>query len=233
MSSPLLFRSVDPVSHGASGIRIDFPPLLGTRARRLKRVTDIVLASFLGIVALPFSLLAAAAIIIESGAPVLFAHQRLGRGRRPFQLWKFRTMVPDGDRVLAAYFAEHPYAALEWEHTRKLRDDPRVTRVGRFLRRTSLDELPQLWNVLKGEMSLVGPRPIIADEVAGYGSAYALYTQVTPGLTGLWQVSGRNDTSYRRRVELETRYIRHWTLVLDLLILLRTIPVVLTGKGAY
>jgi Undecaprenyl-phosphate galactose phosphotransferase WbaP len=233
MSSPLLIRSRVSIASDSSGVQIPFPSLLGKRAQRFKRLTDIFLALFLGLLALPFGLVAAAAIVIESGAPVFFTHQRLGRGRRTFRLWKFRTMVPDGEEVLAAYFAEHPGAALEWERTHKLREDPRITNVGRFLRRTSLDELPQLWNVLKGEMSLVGPRPIVTGEVAEYGSAYVLYAQVAPGLTGLWQVSGRNDTSYRHRVELETRYIRHWTPAMDLGILLRTIPVVLTGKGAY
>ena len=142
-------------------------------------------------------------------------------------------MVPDGADRLARYLALNPEAALEWELTHKLRSDPRITRIGTFLRRTSLDELPQLWNVLLGDMSIVGPRPIVESEIAKYGSAYALYAQVTPGLTGLWQVSGRNDTSYRRRVELEARYVRQWTVMLDLRILFQTIPVVLSGKGAY
>ena len=233
MSSPLLNRLRVPLASEPFGVRIPFPPLLGERARRVKRATDILLALVLLMVALPVGILAAFAIRVESGAPVFFAHERVGRGRRRFRLWKFRSMVPNGDQVLAAYFTDHPGASIEWAQTHKLRDDPRITKVGRLLRRTSLDELPQLWNVLMGDMSIVGPRPIVAAEVADYGSAYALYAQVTPGLTGLWQISGRNDTSYRRRVELETRYIRHWSLALDLRILLRTIPVVLMGKGAY
>jgi lipopolysaccharide/colanic/teichoic acid biosynthesis glycosyltransferase len=213
--------------------RIQFPVLLGAWAQLEKRIIDIGFASLLALIALPLCILIGFAILIESGRPVLFIHDRIGRGRRVFGLWKFRSMVLDSVEVMERYLANHPEAAVEWELTHKLKNDPRVTRVGRFLRRTSLDELPQLWNVLKGEMTLVGPRPIVAGEVAKYGSAYSLYARVAPGLTGLWQVSGRNDMSYRRRVELESRYIRDWTLALDLRILLRTIGVVLTGKGAY
>jgi len=142
-------------------------------------------------------------------------------------------MVPNSAEMLDRHLADSPEAALEWELAHKLRDDPRITTVGRFLRRPSLDELPQLWNVLRGDMSIVGPRPIVETEIPKYGSAYSLYSQVTPGLTGLWQVSGRNDTSYRRRVELESRYVKNWTIGMDLQILMRTIPVVLKGRGAY
>jgi lipopolysaccharide/colanic/teichoic acid biosynthesis glycosyltransferase len=142
-------------------------------------------------------------------------------------------MVMNGDQVLLQYLAQHPELALEWERNQKLKDDPRVTRIGKFLRRTSLDELPQLWNVLKGEMSLVGPRPIIQEEVARYGDRFSLYTQVYPGLTGLWQVSGRNDTSYDERVRLDTYYVRNWSLWLDIYLLARTAGVVLAGRGAY
>lgn len=224
-------RSISLQEPGA--VRIQFPALFGARAQRHKRVMDVAVALLLAFVAIPLGVLIGLAILIESGGPVLFAHRRIGRGRRPFRLWKFRSMVPDSAEVMERYFANNPEAAVEWELTHKLKDDPRVTRVGRFLRRTSFDELPQLWNVLRGEMSIVGPRPIVEGEVAKYGAAYSLYSQVAPGLTGLWQVSGRNDTSYRRRVELEARYVRHWTVALDFLILLRTIHVVLTGRGAY
>jgi len=127
----------------------------------------------------------------------------------------------------------HPQEALEWQLTRKLRSDPRVTRVGRLLRRTSLDELRQLWNVLRGDMSMVGPRPVVPEELQRYGRAASLYLRVKPGLTGLWQVSGRNDITYSRRVELDGQYIRDWSAGLDILILLRTVRVVLLGKGAY
>lgn len=142
-------------------------------------------------------------------------------------------MVKDADEVLKEYLEKHPELREEWERDQKLRSDPRVTRIGRILRQTSLDELPQLWNVLRGEMSLVGPRPIVQDEVIKYGEKFALYIKVKPGMTGLWQVSGRNDTTYQERVNLDTYYIRNWSLWLDLYILARTAWVVLTRKGAY
>jgi exopolysaccharide production protein ExoY len=219
--------------HEPGAVRIQFPVLLGSRSQFQKRIVDVLVASALLILALPVGIVIALAILIESPGSVFYAHERVGRGRRTFRLWKFRSMVPDNAAVLERHLAENPAAAVEWELNHKLKDDPRVTCVGRYLRRTSLDELPQLWNVLKGDMSMVGPRPIVLGEVAMYGPAFALYAQIAPGVTGLWQVSGRNDTSYRRRVELESRYIRHWNLAMDMRILLRTIPVVLTGKGAY
>jgi lipopolysaccharide/colanic/teichoic acid biosynthesis glycosyltransferase len=142
-------------------------------------------------------------------------------------------MVGDADALLERYLRQRPERASEWDRTHKLKDDPRVTRVGRFLRKTSLDELPQLWNVLRGDMSMVGPRPIVAAEAAKYGPAFGLYTQVLPGLTGLWQVSGRNDTQYSRRVELDCHYIRNWSAARDLAILFRTAGVIVRGRGAY
>jgi Undecaprenyl-phosphate galactose phosphotransferase WbaP len=194
---------------------------------------DVLFALLLGLIALPFGLLIAAAIRLESRGPALFAHTRIGKRSRRFRLWKFRSMVSNADEVLQTYLDQHPGYALEWRLAHKLRNDPRVTRVGRFLRKTSLDELPQLWNVLRGEMSLVGPRPIVEEEIAKYGPSVALYSQVLPGLTGLWQVSGRNDTTYRERVELDGRYIRAWTAALDLHVLMKTVRVVLRGHGAY
>ena len=207
--------------------------LLRARPQRFKRLFDVVFALLLCLIVLPLGLLIAGAIAFESGGPVLFAHTRIGRRTRRFRLWKFRSMVSDADEVLQTYLDQHPGHALEWRLAHKLRNDPRVTRVGRFLRRTSLDELPQLWNVLRGEMSLVGPRPIVEEEIAKYGPAVALYSQVLPGLTGLWQVSGRNDTTYRERVELDCRYIRAWTAMVDLRVLVKTVRVVLGGHGAY
>jgi Undecaprenyl-phosphate galactose phosphotransferase WbaP len=201
--------------------------------RLAKRMIDIFLSLALGIVTLPLMLLIVILIKLESRGPAFYRHTRIGRGQRKIDVWKFRSMVVNGDRVLFRYLARHPELALEWERNQKLRHDPRITGIGKFLRKTSLDELPQLWNVLKGEMSLVGPRPIIQEEVARYGDRFSLYTQVYPGLTGLWQVSGRNDTSYDQRVELDIYYVRNWSVWLDVYLLARTAGVVLAGRGAY
>ena len=207
--------------------------LLSGRSRGVKGFFDFVFAAALALAALPLGLLIALAIVTDSRGPVFFRHTRIGRGHRPFRLWKFRTMIVASDAAFQEYLERNPELAREWRLTHKLRHDPRVTRVGRFLRKTSLDELPQLWNVLRGDMSMVGPRPIVREEIPKYGPAFALYSQVSPGLTGLWQVSGRNDTHYHRRVELDGHYIRHWTPWLDGRILLRTVRVVLHGHGAY
>jgi lipopolysaccharide/colanic/teichoic acid biosynthesis glycosyltransferase len=141
-------------------------------------------------------------------------------------------MVVDSGRMFHEYLAKHPEAAYEWRCNHKLKNDVRITRLGRFLRRWSLDELPQMWNILKGDMSLVGPRPIVDDEILRYGDQFALYKQVIPGLTGLWQVSGRSDTTYPERVALDTYYIRNWSPWLDVYLLARTVEVVLKGQGA-
>jgi lipopolysaccharide/colanic/teichoic acid biosynthesis glycosyltransferase len=148
-------------------------------------------------------------------------------------VWKFRTMRVNSEQMLAGHLAKNPGAAEEWRRGQKLKNDPRVTRLGRILRKASLDELPQLVNVVRGEMSMVGPRPIVDSEIQKYGSAFALYRQVIPGLTGLWQVSGRNERSYDERVELDTYYVRNWSPWLDIYLLARTIKVVVTGYGAY
>ena len=171
-------------------------------------------------------------LIRRDGGTALFRHQRLGADGRMFACLKFRTMVSEADKVLAQLLATDPVAAMEWHATQKLRRDPRITGVGQFLRKSSLDELPQLINVLKGEMSLVGPRPIVQAEVARYGNKIHYYYQARPGLTGLWQVSGRSDTSYAQRVELDARYVAHWTFWRDIVIVLKTIPAVLLRKGA-
>jgi Undecaprenyl-phosphate galactose phosphotransferase WbaP len=201
--------------------------------RLAKRLIDNVVALALGIATLPLVLLIVILIKLESRGPVLYRHSRIGRGGSTIEVLKFRSMVVDGDWVLRQYLVQHPELALEWKRNQKLRNDPRVTRIGKFLRRTSLDELPQLWNVLKGEMSMVGPRPIVQSEVDRYGECFSLYTQVTPGLTGLWQVSRRNDTSYSERVEMDAYYVRNWSVWLDLYLVARTASVVLEGRGAY
>lgn len=207
---------------------------LHSRTNQLfKRSLDLFGAIVGGLLISPFLLVLAIAIYIDSPGPILFGHRRLGQGNKPFKVWKFRTMVPNAQALLNQYLASHPELRAEWEATHKLHNDPRVTRVGKLLRKYSLDELPQLWNVLVGEMSLVGPRPIVNDEVAKYGDAYALYSMVKPGMTGYWQVSGRSDTDYDERVALDSFYVRNWSVWLDLDILARTVMVVLRGKGAY
>ena len=170
---------------------------------------------------------------LESPGPIFYGHRRVGRAYSTFLTWKIRTMQVNGDELLKNAFAEDGALRREWLRDRKLRHDPRITRVGRFLRKTSLDELPQVWNVLRGEMSLVGPRPIVEEEVAAYGLNFSLYCRVTPGLTGLWQVSGRSEVSLCDRVRLDSYYVRNWSPWLDLHILARTLKVVFTGQGAY
>jgi Undecaprenyl-phosphate galactose phosphotransferase WbaP len=201
--------------------------------QRIKRVFDIVFTLALALAALPLGILIALAIALDSRGGIFFAHTRVGKGGKPFRIWKFRSMIAGSDAVLARYLERNPSLVEEWKLTHKLKDDPRVTRAGRLLRKTSLDELPQVWNVLRGEMSMVGPRPIVSEESVKYGPAFALYTRVRPGLTGLWQVSGRNDTNYKRRVAFDCEYIRNWSLWLDAKILFKTVRVVLGGRGAY
>jgi undecaprenyl-phosphate galactose phosphotransferase len=200
-------------------------------ARAIKPLFDGLVALLMVLVLAP--VLAVIAIAIKrDGGPVFFAHPRMGYEGRRFGCLKFRTMVMNADQVLRETLARDPRAAAEWAATQKLRRDPRVTAVGRLLRKTSLDELPQLFNVLRGDMSLVGPRPIVEREVARYGDDIAYYYCVRPGLTGLWQVSGRNDTSYGRKVQLDASYVRNWSFLNDLVILLKTVPAVLFQRGA-
>lgn len=201
-------------------------------ARFVKRGFDLAL-SMVGIVLTAPLLLAIAGLLALEGRPIIFAHRRIGRGGRPFYCYKFRTMVPNAQDVLQELLARDPAARAEWERDHKLRNDPRVTRLGYWLRRLSFDELPQLFNVLLGDMSLVGPRPVVEDELARYGEARIYYEMVRPGLTGLWQISGRNDVDYERRVALDTWYVRNWTLWHDIVILFRTLVVVPARAGAY
>jgi lipopolysaccharide/colanic/teichoic acid biosynthesis glycosyltransferase len=182
---------------------------------------------------LPIMLLVAVAVYAQDGGPILFAHRRIGLNGRTFYCLKFRSMAVDAEERLAAVLASDPAARAEWERDHKLRKDPRVTRLGAFLRKTSLDELPQLFNVLRGEMSLVGPRPIVEAEVAKYGRRFRAYCAVKPGITGLWQVSGRNDTSYRTRVALDCVYAKRRSFGLDAYIIAATVPAVLLRKGSY
>jgi Undecaprenyl-phosphate galactose phosphotransferase WbaP len=198
-----------------------------------KRVLDLLFSVTALVILSPVLAAIALAIRLESHGPAIFGHTRIGQNGRAFKAWKFRTMVVNGDEVLEEHLRKNPAARAEWERDHKLRKDPRVTRVGAFLRKTSLDELPQLWNVLVSDMSLVGPRPIVEAEIPKYGNSFSLYTRVKGGVTGLWQVSGRNDVAYEERVKLDSFYVRNWSVWLDLCILYRTIGTVLFRSGAY
>ncbi|MFP5307344.1 MAG: sugar transferase [Gammaproteobacteria bacterium] len=205
----------------------------GPRAQALiKRGVDVAGAVALGVVFSPLIAFVICALKLDGG-PVLFAHSRVGRNGRRFRVYKFRSMVADAQTALEELLDQHPELREEWERDHKLRNDPRVTRLGRFLRKTSLDELPQLLNVLKGEMSLVGPRPIVDAELRRYGRAVRYYLASKPGITGLWQVSGRSDTDYGRRVAMDRYYAENGSVLLDLSILARTVLVVLGRRGAY
>lgn len=201
--------------------------------RLLKRIFDVV-TSVLGLVlVLPLGVILIAAICLDSkGAPV-FAHYRIGQQGKKFPCYKFRTMVKNAEEVLEQYLAGNEEARREWEQNFKLKNDPRITKIGHFLRKTSLDELPQIVNVLKGEMSLVGPRPIVDAEVVRYGDWIHDYYLVPPGITGVWQVSGRSDTTYEERVAMDTWYVRNWSVWIDLVYLVKTVRIVLQRKGAY
>lgn len=198
-----------------------------------KRALDIIGAG-LGLVVLSPFFLIVALMVRADGGPAFFAHQRVGRGGKLFGCLKFRSMVIDSQARLEALLANDPAARAEWEATRKLKNDTRITRIGRFLRSTSLDELPQLINVLRGEMSLVGPRPVQEAEIDRYyGASAAHYMAVRPGITGLWQVSGRSETSYESRVALDVSYVSRPSMLADLSILLRTPVAVLSRRGAH
>lgn len=208
--------------------------LLEPGNRILKRAADIALALLILPLALPVMVGIAVWIRTSGPGPVLISQERVGRGGRRFRILKFRTMHPDAPQLLDELLERDPDARAEWEASRKLRNDPRVTRPGRFLRRSSLDELPQLFNILAGHMSFVGPRPVMDDEVERYyGRSAHLYTRLAPGLTGLTQVSGRSELSYDERVRLDAYYVRNWSIWLDLVILGRTLAAVFSGRGAF
>jgi Undecaprenyl-phosphate galactose phosphotransferase WbaP len=201
--------------------------------RFVKRASDLVLTVVGGILISPLLLAVAVTVKLTNPGPIFFAHTRIGRNGRPFKAWKFRTMRRDAEAILAQYLADDPDLAGEWERDHKLKNDPRVTPIGKFLRKTSLDEFPQLWNVLKGDMSLVGPRPIVFEEIAKYGEIFSQFVRVSPGITGLWQVSGRNNISYRERVGLDNYYVSNWSPWLDMHIIARTFGILLLKRGAY
>ena len=200
---------------------------------RLIRCIDLAVALIAIVVFFPLMLTIALATKLFDNGPVIFAHSRMGKHGHTFGCLKFRSMVVDADQRLRQHLQTHPAAAAEWARDHKLRNDPRITPLGRFLRKSSLDELPQLFNVLRGDMSLVGPRPIVAAEVERYGRYFSSYCSVRPGITGLWQVSGRNDVTYRRRVALDVTYSRTQSLQLYLWIIFRTVPTLLERRGVY
>ena len=214
-------------------LNLDYPARVDFSVEHaLKRFGDIIGSLFLAVVFSPLILTVFIASLAYGESP-LFRHRRVGRDGRLFDCLKFRTMVPNAERMLEQILASDPELRAEWDRDQKLKDDPRVTPLGKFLRSTSLDELPQLWNVVKGEMSLVGPRPVTREELLRYGRNAVIYTLVRPGVTGLWQVSGRNNAEYRRRVAMDVCYVKNQSAVLDTWILLKTILVVVTRHGAY
>ena len=198
----------------------------------VKRVFDILLSAFALLLLAPVLLLLYIMTAIDGG-PAFFPSKRVGKSGIVFDCFKFRTMRVDANAHLNDLIEKDPELEKEWLTNFKLENDPRITSVGRFLRKTSLDELPQLFNVLKGDMSLVGPRPILLDEVEQYGNQLVDYQSIKPGITGMWQVNGRSNLSYNKRIELNKWYIRNWTLWLDVTILIKTIPAVLFGKSAH
>lgn len=198
-----------------------------------KRGLDLSASVLILCVAAPLLLAIALLVLVSQGRPILYRHSRIGRGGVSFDCLKFRTMRTDADAVLRSHCAKYPAAAAEWASAQKLKNDPRVTPLGQVMRKLSIDELPQLLNVVRGEMSLVGPRPIVEAEAVHYAGAIDLYKSVRPGLTGPWQVGGRSDASYAQRVQLDSDYVTNWSLARDLSILARTVPAVLATKGSY
>jgi Undecaprenyl-phosphate galactose phosphotransferase WbaP len=220
----------------------DFEGMIGMEARQnlltplneiLKRATDVFFSLMLGVLSLPILLLTALVIKLDSPGPIFYSQERVGKGGRKIVIYKFRSMLENADIILAEYFSNHPAAQHEWAETQKLREDPRITRTGKWLRKFSVDELPQLLNIFKGDMSIVGPRPIMENEIWRYEDNFKVYSTVRPGITGMWQVSGRNHTSYKERVLYDVYYVRNWSIWLDIYILLRTVWVVISRNGAY
>lgn len=199
---------------------------------RLKRFFDACTAAIALVILIPLFLVIAIGVKLSSPGPVIYSQARVGRGGKCFEFLKFRSMALDADAILHAHLASNESARQQWSEYQKLKDDPRITRFGRFIRRTSLDELPQLWNVLIGQMSIVGPRPCLPAQRSYYADTWRHYCSVRPGLTGLWQVNGRNKLTFEERVRLDRQYVESQSLKLDLKIVWRTVAVVLTGEGS-
>jgi Undecaprenyl-phosphate galactose phosphotransferase WbaP len=217
---------------GVLALEVD-QKLTSTVPQLIKRSFDIVIAGSVALVSLPVVVLVYLAVKLTSPGPAFYSQKRIGQNEVPFQLWKFRSMVVDSEEQLKRHLEENPELRAEWERDHKLKRDPRVTAVGRILRKTSLDELPQFWNVLCGDMSLVGPRPIVESEIEKYGRVYRQYRRVVPGVTGMWQISGRNNTTYEMRTRLDDYYVRNWSVYLDIYILARTLKTIFLSEGAY
>ena len=207
-------------------------PRLGPYQRALKRSMDIVGALMFFLLFGPVYLLVGLAVALSMGRPVHYWHNRIGEGGRRFRFFKFRSMVHDSDTVLEDFLSSNDMARTQWDVFQKLEKDPRITPIGQIIRKLSLDELPQFWNVLRGDMSLVGPRPCMERQQSLYGKRWHHYCAVKPGITGLWQVSGRNRLSFAQRVELDAHYVDNWSLWLDTRILFRTLGAVITGDGS-
>lgn len=199
----------------------------------LKRMNDLILLLIAAIPTITITIIVAIAMKLTSPGPIFYGHKRVGKNGKEITVWKFRSMVTNSQEILEKILSEDPVRKSEWEKDRKFKDDPRITKIGKILRNTSLDELPQLWNILKGEMSFVGPRPVTSSELEKYGKQVEFILSVQPGLSGMWQISGRSDTGYEERITLDTYYIQNWSIWLDLWIIIKTIWVVLRGKGAY
>lgn len=232
MDAGYAYPETIPRSQSDSGRRNRVPSQI-FRYRVIKRWLDCLLVIAAAPIALPILAVIGTLVVLTSPGPVFYSHRRLRRNGSFFSMWKFRTMCVNSAEVLEDYLAGHPEARREWNQTHKLRRDPRITRLGYFLRRYSLDELPQVWNVFNGSMSLVGPRPIVAAEVEKYAEYFGFYCRVNPGLTGLWQVSGRSTLSYPARVQLDRKYVETWSLTNDLKIILKTFRSVANQDGAF
>jgi Undecaprenyl-phosphate galactose phosphotransferase WbaP len=217
---------------GTFGVEIKHN-LLDPWSRRIKRAVDLFGTVVGGLLISPLLIAIAVLIKLDSSGPVFYGQLRPGAGGKNFRCWKFRTMRVDAESYLSELLQNDKDLRAEWERNHKLRDDPRVSRIGSFLRKSSLDELPQLWNVLRGEMSLVGPRPALTEEIPKYGEVYELYKRMRPGITGLWQVNGRGDISHEERIAIVAYYVNNWSVWLDIMILIRTVRIVILGRGAF
>lgn len=222
--------------NGASGQALTLPQTFECEIKHfpLKRSFDIFFSLLVILITLPLFIIIALSIRLSSKGKIVYAHERVGRGGKPFRCFKFRTMYPNADTRLKEILENNPELRKEWEQSHKLKDDPRVTPIGKFLRKTSLDEFPQFWNILRGDLSVVGPRPVVKTEVTKHlGPKAAKILSVRPGLTGLWQVSGRSDTSYAKRIELDEKYVDSHSFWFDIKLIAKTIPAMISSKGAY